>query len=462
MFSYKQHVCNVPGCAEQEYRHHMCQRHYDFYSANSTTAKFMEEKAALEGNTGGWRLKVKRILQVLVHYSSDLPMPLIEHFPLEHVFLGELYSIRGKKTIDSVRVQHVIDDFNIPENGSLSDMRRILNNRDIETSELGPINHYLLKRKDLPSKWPVMLSVAGLVILFCMLHWLVDPAFQLRGVNLSQIKLLYWNYAPFVLALAFFVYLGLLIPSQYNFFVGRCYNMTLFRNVEDNADFVNEVKFVKERKARSESYYATVLGSSLGLASIIIWVLLGHGTASDWHSVVMCLTITMAVVPLVYSYNEMALFYPVIEALKRKRISIDLYNADHRGGLKRYHRFLYLTFLYNEGLAFVLAKIMFLLPISRWWLIVLALFLLPRFNHAGWAMLSWSKTIADFYKERRVEKERLVVLEGSAENMGKMELLKKTYPVGIIPAFLSLCSLVLIPYLVNQLPDIIDFLILWR
>ena len=159
------------------------------------------------------------------------------------------------------------------------------------------------------------------------------------------------------------------------------------------------------------------------------------------------------------SYCEMVLFYPVVEALKRKRIAIDLYNADHRGGLKRYHRFLYLTILYNEGLAVILMKGYAMLPVSRWWVILLIILILPRFNHAGWAIIGWVRSIIDFYREKNAEQERLEIQGGTAESMSKMELLKKVYPVGIMPFILYLAGAIVIPYIVNQLPKLTD---LWE
>lgn len=430
----------------------MCQKHYEFYSQNPLTARFMAEAEALENKTAGWKLKMKMVRQSIIHYSLNLPMPLINHFPLEHVFLGEFYSMRNKEPIDSERIQQIIADFDIPENENLSDMRRRLNFRDIETSELGPREHYRLSRKDLPSKWPIVLSLIGLLFLVGFFSWFADPAFQIRGRDFIQLELLFWKYLPYLCALTLFIFLGLQIPSQYNYFVDRAYSMTLYKDVRENADLVNQVKFVKERRTRSGSYYASILGSVNGSALIIFISLLGHGSPITWKSILFCLAVVLAVVPLVYAYAEMVLYFPVVEALKKKRITIDLYNADHRGGLKAYHLFLYRLFLFNEGLALVIASIYLSFPISKWWLLLFMFLLLPRFNHAGWAMVGWARSVADFNREKRAEKSRLSAMEGSADNMGKMELLDKTHPVGLIPLLKYAAVSILIPYMLSQLP----------
>ncbi len=448
----KQNNCNIPGCNEPVYRHHMCQKHYEFYSENPLTLKYMEAVQALEDGTAGWKLKGKLVLQSIIHHTLNIPMPLIEHFPLEHVFLGELFSLCHTKTINSERIQRVIKDFDIAENENLSDMQRVLNIRDIDTSELGPKENYLLKKKDLPSKWPLFLSVIGLILLFCFFEWIADAEFQMRGANAIQVETEYRRYFPYGCAMTLFLFLGVLIPTHYNYIVERCYNMTLFKDVNDNAHVVNQVRFVKDRKKRSGSYYASILGSTLGTTVLTFWTLLGHGSPITWSAVLLCLAIILSVSPLLYSYSEMVLFYPVIDSIKRKQVAIDLYNADHRGGLKRYHRFLYLTFLYNEGLVFVLMTVYSMLPVSRWWVILLLILILPRLNHAGWAFWRWIRSIIDFYCEWNVERKRLEILGGSVENMGKMELLKKVHPIGLFPFVLYLAGAILIPYLVNQLP----------
>ena len=339
--AYKVGTCNIPNCAEPEYKHHMCKKHYDFYSANQITARFMEEVDAIENGSAGWKLKFKLVFQSFFHHALNWPTPLIHHFPLEHVFIGELYSLRTSKTVDRKRVEQVLGDSDISKNENIADMRRILNIRDIETSELGPKDDYLLGHKDLPSLWPILISVIGFILLYCIFERIDDSDMQISGASLLQVEEIYQKCIPLGYALAVFVLFGILMPRQYNFFIDRCYNMTLYKKVEDNVDVVNQVKFVKDRRARSESYYWSLYGVALGVTFAICWSLLGENMIFSWSAVILGLAISMAFVPLLFSFNVMALYYPVVESMKRKRVAIDLYNADHRGGLSRYHRFLY-------------------------------------------------------------------------------------------------------------------------
>ena len=83
----------------------------------------------------------------------------------------------------------------------------------------------------------------------------------------------YYKFIPLGYSLILVVLMGVLMPTQYNFFIERCYNMTLYNDVKDNADVVNQVRFVKERKALSGGYYWTLFGVSTGLTIAVFWSL---------------------------------------------------------------------------------------------------------------------------------------------------------------------------------------------
>lgn len=452
MLKYQPDKCNIHNCTSPNYKDNMCQEHYEFYIQDPLVRHVIEEKIALDVGNSSVKLRLKKHLHSFIHHSFDIPMPLYEHFPLEHVFLAELYSARSKQKEDVEHYRKVIEDFDIPENENIAVMKRILNFKDIETSELGPKEKYLLGKKDLPSMIPPMISVLGFFLLYCFFEWMTPANLVIRGADLSQVYKMYCQFIPYAYAFTFFIILGMMIPSQYNYLIERSYNLTLFKRLEENVDLVNQVKYVKERKGRAGSYYATLQGSSLGIIAVIFFVLLGKGTVISSYAVILCCAVIMSIIPLLFSFSEMALFYPVIESLKRKRVSIDLYNADHRGGLKRYHRLIYLTILYNEGIAIILISLFKALTIPRGWVFLLILLLFPRLNHAGWAIFGLIRSIVDFYLTKNEERSRLIVQEGTVDNMGQSELLNKIYPIGFIPLVLWIVLYVLVPYIVNNLP----------
>lgn len=454
MTEYKPNICNIHNCSNPEYKDNMCKDHYEFYSQNPLVNHVIDEKVILDSGKASLKLKMKRRLHSFIHHSFDIPMPLYEHFPLEHVFLAELYSARSNQKDDVEHYTQVIKDFDIPENENIAAMKRILNFKDIETSELGPKEDYLLKKKHLPSMLPPILAVVGFILLFCLFEWVFNNDLQIRGFNLQTLRGLYVQFIPYLYAFAVVLLLGLLVPSQYNYFVERCYNLTMYKGVEDNVRLVNQIRYVKDRKERAGSYYATLQGSSLGSVACTFIVLLSGGTVISWQSILLCVAVSLSITPLVFSFAEMSLYYPVIEATKRKRIEVDLYNADHRGGLKLYHRYLYLVLLYSEGIVSVLSGLIIALPISNAWLILLTILFWNRYVHAGWATINWIRTIIDFHKKKTEEKERLMIDAGSLDNMAKIEWLKKTHATGVIPVVLGVLSMVLIPYLVAQIPDL--------
>ena len=458
MVQYQQDKCNIHNCTNPIYKDNMCQEHYEFYAQNPLVNHVIEEKTALDTGKASVKVRMKKHLHSFIHHSLDLPMPLYEHFPLEHVFLAELNSARSNQKEDVEHYEKVIKDFDIPENENIAAMKRILNFKDIETSELGPKGDYLLEKKHLPSMAPPVLAVIGFALLFCLFEWILNDDFQIRGYGFDYLKSFYLQYIPYLYTFTIMLVFGLMIPSLFNHFVERCYNLTMYKGIEDNVKLVNQIRYVKDRKERAGSYYATIQGSTLGSITCIFVGLLSGGTVFSWQSVLLCVAVSLSITPLVYSLAEMSLYYPVIEATKRKRVEIDLYNADHCGGLKHYHRYLYLVLLYSEGIVTVLGGLIIVLPISNAWLVLLFVLLWNRFNHAGWAILNWIRTIIDFHARKAEEKDRLMIDAGSLENIARMNWLKRTHATGVIPVALGVLSIVLIPYLVAQIPDLFKIL----
>ena len=77
----------------------------------------------------------------------------------------------------------------------------LLNIRDIETSELGPKENYLLGRKDLPSMWPVFISVIGFILLYCFFEWIATSDMQISGTGIIQVEEIYKKCVPLGYAL---------------------------------------------------------------------------------------------------------------------------------------------------------------------------------------------------------------------------------------------------------------------
>ena len=96
--------------------------------------------------------------------------------------------------------------------------------------------------------------------------------------------------------------------------------------------------------------------------------------------------------------------------------------------------------------------------ISIFVFLFLILILKPRLNHAGWTVIGWIRSIKDFTKEKRKEMDRLCVESGSPENLRKMELLKKIHPTGMKSVVHWFIYMLLIPYLINQLPTLSELL----
>ena len=456
---YNQHVCNVADCDNPIYRSGMCKEHYEFYMSSLETARVINEMEMLKSGNATWALKFKRVLHWICHLTMNIPMTLYEHFPLEHIFIAELSALRKGQCVDPERAQKVIRDFDVPENQNIATMKNLLDNRDTENLEILPKEEYYLAGKDLPIKWLPLISIIG-VLGFCGFYiYLPDYDIQIFDMSFANVKLLSLKLAPYIISLAVFVMAGLCIPYRYNSFISKCYGLTLFNKLKDNIHVLNQIKFVKERQVGEKGYYASFIAFVLGAITIYISNIGYADGGFKWELVLLATSYIMTVIPIMYAFYVLALYYPVMNAFKNKRIRIDLYNSDHRGGLKQYHGFLFLIFIYNQGFSVVLLKIMDTLPMPLGAQIILWLIRLMRLKYAGMAIINWSLSIKDFYTAKHVEEERLTSLPGSVENMNLANALNKISPFALIPYVIKVIILIVIPYFINQLPSIEEALI---
>ena len=76
------------------------------------------------------------------------------------------------------------------------------------------------------------------------------------------------------------------------------------------------------------------------------------------------------------------------------------------------------------------------------------------------AITNWIRSVKDFYSAKHAEEDRLASLPGSIENMNMANALKKISPFALMPYIVKLIILIIIPYLINQLPSLEEALML--
>lgn len=458
--NYNEHVCNIVDCDKPIYKSGMCKEHYRFYISSPETADVINEMAKLKSGTASWGLKFKRVLHWICHLVMDIPMTLYEHFPLEHVFLAELKAARKMRGLDTERICKVVRDFDVVGNENIATMKNLMDNADVEHQDFQPKEEYYLTSKNLPARWFPLISILGVLGFSAFYIYMPEYDTQIFYMPFLYVKLLSFKLAPYIIALAVFMMIGLSIPYQYNSFINKCFGLTLFEKLEDNLHVLNEIKFVKERKVRAKGYYASFIGVALGAATICLFDICCGDGGFKWEFIPLAINYTITIIPIIYAFHVMALYYPVMNAFTHKRVSIDLYNSDNCGGLRRYHTFLFLIFIYCEGFSLVLLKIIGTVTMPLGVKILLGLIILMRLRHAGMAIINWIRSVRDFYAAKHIEEDRLASLPGSVENMTMANTLRKTSPFILIPYIIKLIIFIIIPYLINQLPTLQEALVL--
>lgn len=459
--NYNEHVCNIVDCDKPIYKSGMCKEHYRFYISSPETADVINEMDKLKSGTASVGLKFKRVLHWICHLVMDIPMTLYEHFPLEHVFLAELKAARKMRGLDSERICKVVRDFDVVGNENIATMKNLMDNADVEHQDYPTKEEYYFTSKNLPVLWLPLISILGVMGFSAFYLYMPEYDTQFFDMPFLQAKLLSFKLAPYIIALAAFMMIGLSIPYQYNFLINKCFGLTLFEKLEDNLHVLNELKFVKERQSKAKGYYACFIGAVLGTATFYLFDICCGESGFKWVLIPLSISYTMTVLPISYAFHVMALYYPVMNAFTHKRVFIDLYNSDHSGGLRRYHEFLFLIFIYSEGFSLILLKIIGTVTMPFGVKLLLGLIILMRLRHAGMAITNWIRSVKDFYAAKQVEEDRLASLSGSVENMTMANALRKTSPFVLIPYIIKLIIFIVVPYLINQLPTLQEALVLF-
>ncbi|MGN0214205.1 MAG: hypothetical protein ACI4AH_05285 [Muribaculaceae bacterium] len=391
--------CNIKGCHNGIFKYHMCQEHYKQYVCNSIVSTICEEYDNFENDKASLRLKLKRISHFLIHYSFNIPKYFVEHFPLEHVFLGNLEWIKKQKSVDNKFVNTLIADFDYKENENLPVLIRIINPKKIDEIKIVEFENYLLDKNNLPQKTLFILCLIGVILsyLACRLATNYNEMFFLNipFADIIQIGRRLICYTPLILLM---IYAGLKLPSLYMPLIKRAYDLKLFANPEDNMLLLNEANFVKKRKDRLGSYHAS-LGYQIGFCVLFFFLfcLLSSINYFTIFLFVGCICIFASfnlIYPLIVPY------FPIYNCIKHKLPLIILQHGDMTGGMQDYLKLQFYTFLFNELYIILLLVVLKSFCFAWWAYFLLFILLLCRANHAGIALIMSFRIIIEFHKQK--------------------------------------------------------------
>lgn len=426
----------------------MCRKHYDFYTQDNYVKVINSNVEKLKKGKASPFLKFKEMLHFLHHNLFSIPMVYFEHFPLEHVFLASLNSTSKKSKIDRKRISRIIDDFNIKDNQNLPLLEYIIDTKDVDSMRINYIDNYKFNRKDYPSYiLNTLVLFALLIILFIVESHKIDDnvILGIQGEYLSRLVEEYYLY--FVL-LTVFIYYGLSIPRCYNQLLLKAYNDNLFASLKDNLDFINQIKYVKNR--HTESYKASVIGCLLFGAISCALDYISDSSSKTIYTTLFLFSFIFIISVQIFEINVIILYSPVFNSLRKKKPIINLYSTDFRGGLSIYHKFLNRTFIFNEGVVVTLCMLYQNMGSVMKFILVIALYF--RAKQGITSFLLYIKSIYLFHQEKKLEIKRLDKVKSDI-SVNRILFLNKTYPSNYYRYIIIIVTYILIPLIINQLSN---------
>ena len=150
-------------------------------------------------------------------------------------------------------------------------LKRIVNVQNINETKIKPIELYLFSKHELISFIPVLVSILGLIVSYLLLRFGKPWTGEFFGKTFQEMICLYKQILPYMVLLMLVLWSGTRLASFYNYFTYRAYELNLFEDVASNINFLNQIKYVKERNKKTESYKCSIVGSLMGICLLAIY-----------------------------------------------------------------------------------------------------------------------------------------------------------------------------------------------
>lgn len=370
--------------------------------SNPVVQKICEEYDLLEQKRAPLGLVIKKIAHFLIHYICNFPVYLIEHFPLEHIFLGHLKLIQRAPEVNLDFVVNLLKDFDCEENENRPSLKRIVDNKYLADMLIAEKEDYIFMRNDLPGFRLMLLCVLGFVLTY--ISFKVATGYDnVRFLDyefkevISVGRRIIWLGALVLLM----IYSGLKIPKLYNALIVRAYSLKLFDNVQDNVGVLKEVEYVKKSNLKLGSYKASILGIALGSVCVMTISFIQSSTVNS-YTILLFIGIVCIVLPIMLIYPMIVTYFPVYESMKKILPVISFTHGDFCGGLHDYLKMQRYVWIYNELFIAIVVTTLNLFSVPWWGYCIFGLLLIKRANHAGWAFGMSLRCMCRFYKKKRV------------------------------------------------------------
>lgn len=87
---YNKEKCNLSSCSNKQTENLMCGYHNHIYLENKQLKEKINRLERIVNGTSGFKDKFIYYRNFLIHYTTGIHVPYIEHYPLETIFLHHL------------------------------------------------------------------------------------------------------------------------------------------------------------------------------------------------------------------------------------------------------------------------------------------------------------------------------------------------------------------------------------
>jgi hypothetical protein len=122
--------CNIVGCDEPQNSLFLCKKHEADYLASASARRLQEEVVELLDGRADTLLRIRAYLWSRLHYITNVPVPFVEHFPLESLYLHHRRTLLDQMAANASslrdncnRLHAFIKDFGHPANETLGDLQ---------------------------------------------------------------------------------------------------------------------------------------------------------------------------------------------------------------------------------------------------------------------------------------------------------------------------------------------------
>lgn len=259
LVTYNKEKCNLSSCSNDQAENFMCGYHNLIYLEDKQLKeKIYRLERIVKGNSG-FKDKIIYIRNFLIHYTTGIHVPYIEHFPLETIFLYHFREVY--KNADSnlnFTVEEFVSNFDFKENVYLDDIKV----QKDTSSFYYPFMEFTSKK--ISQKNTTFFVVVW--VLFLAAHITLKTLnFNIPYENIWQ------SFLVVLLACSTVLFSGINFMNRTKVLIHEAVSGELLRSMGDNKNFLKQTHYsIEKLKTMKENLWG-IYGSLTAFSSVLIY-----------------------------------------------------------------------------------------------------------------------------------------------------------------------------------------------